>query len=194
MKKFALLCAALAATFTVTSSVAVRAQIKRMDLDEMTTVTDNAIVGTIVASRVIDLGNETDGYGLYYTVLTIEGDSLYDGRKTSVEVVARGGWIDAQRGIGCWDSEAPSADEMAIGKTIVAYYHWVDNIGRGTGANRLYASHGSFYRTVNGPEGLVVMGRGDGYAINKNTKLSSLRAASRAILSKTAKLQAELSK
>ncbi len=194
MKKLPALLATLAVTLAVAGSVAVRAQIKRLSLDEMTTLTDNAIVGTIVDSKVIDLGNETDGYGLYYTVLTIEGDSIYDGRKTTVDVVTRGGWMDKQRGIGCWDSEAPSADEMAVGKQIVAYYHWVDNIGRGTGANRLYASHGSFYRTVNGPQGLVVMGRGEGYAINKNMKLGSLKTASRAILTEAAQKQAQASK
>ena len=191
MKKFSLCLAALAVAMGGTVG---KAQIKRLSLEEMTTQTDNAIIGTIVGSRVIDLGNETDGFGLYYTILTIEGESIYDGRKTTVDIAERGGWIDKQRGIGAWDSEAPSADEMTIGKKVVAYYQWNENIGRGTGANRLFASHGGFYRTVNGPQGLVVMGRGDGYAIRNNTRLDSLQTASRSILVQVAKQQAAASK
>jgi hypothetical protein len=192
MKPFLLFSALLLAVATAGPSA--RAQIKRMTLDEITTTTDHAVVGTIVDREVIDLGNEVDGFGLYYTVLTIQGESLHDGRKTTVDVVARGGWIDEQRGIGAWDSEAPTQDELAIGKKVVVYYHWVDNIGRGVGANRLYASHGSFFRTVEGPEGTVVMGRGEGYAIDKNVKLTSLRQATRSILTEAAKAQAALSK
>jgi hypothetical protein len=164
-----------------------QAQIKRLSLAEMTTETDNAVLGTVVASHVIDLGNEIDGFGLYYTVFTLEGESLYTGRKTTVDVVTRGGWIDRDAGIGCWDSEAPQAEEIAIGKKVVAYYKWVDNIGRGVGANILYASHGSLFRTAKSPGGLVVLGRGEGYAIDKNMKVSSLRTASRTILAEAAK-------
>ena len=39
-----------------------------------------------------------------------------------------------------------------------------------------------------------VMGRGEGYAINKNTKLDSLRKASRSILTQAAIQQAVASK
>lgn len=168
-----------------------QAQIKQLSLTELTTLADNAVIGTVVASHVIDLGNERDGYELYYTIFTIEGDSIYNGRKTTVDVVARGGWIDKDRGIGCWNSEAPQASEIAVGKQVAAYYKWVDNIGRGTGANILYASHGSLFRTAKGPNGLVVLGRGNGYAINKNMKLSSLRTASRTILDQAAKKKLE---
>ena len=175
-------------------STAQSAQIVRLSLDEMTTRTDNAIVGTIVGSRVVDLGNELDGFGLYYTVLTIEGNSIYDGRATTVDVVARGGWIDEQRGIGCWNSEAPSADLMAVGKRAVAYYCWDDDIGRGVAANRLYAAHGGFFRVVEGPRGPIVIGRGAGYAIGKNMKLASLTAASSSILNEAAIAQAAASR
>ncbi|MFT5285034.1 MAG: hypothetical protein ACI8TQ_001195 [Planctomycetota bacterium] len=188
MKNRSLLLAALVLAFGGAAGIA---QVKALSLTELTTFADNAVIGTVVASRVIDLGNERDGYELYYTVFTVEGDSIYNGRKTSVDVVARGGWIDKDRGIGCWNSEAPHATEIAVGKQVVAYYKWVDNIGRGTGANILYASHGSLFRTAKGPNGLVVLGRGDGYAINKNMKLSSLRTASRTILDQAAKKKLE---
>ena len=188
MKKHRLLFAGLA--LAIGSALGI-AQIKQLSLTEMTTLTDNAILGTVVASHVIDLGNERDGFGLYYTVFTIEGDSIYNGRKTTVDVVTRGGWMDKERGIGCWDSEAPQASEIAIGKEILAYYMWVDNIGRGVGANILYASHGSLFRTAKSPNGLVVLGRGPGYAIDKNISVSNLRKASKTILVQAAKQKLE---
>ena len=186
MKKHKLLLAGLAIAIGSTVGIA---QIKQLSLTEMTTLTDNAVLGTVIDSHVIDLGNERDGFGLYYTVFTLEGDSIYNGRKTTVDVVTRGGWIDKERGIGCWDSEAPQASEIAIGKKVVAYYKWIDDIGRGTGANILYASHGSLFRTAKSPNGLVVLGRGPGYAIDKNVSVTNLRTASRTILDAEAKKQ-----
>lgn len=183
MKKYSILLGALAVAL---GGVLAHAQIKRLSLEQMTTLTDNAILGTIKSSHVIDVGNERDGFGLYYTVLTIEGESLYTGRATTVDVVKRGGWLDKERGIGSWDSESPTDDETALGKKVVAYYRWVDNIGGNVGANILYASHGSLFRTVEGPTGTVVLGRGDGYAITKNTSVANLRKATATILQEAA--------
>ncbi len=178
MKKISILLGALVVALGATA----QAQIKRLSLEQMTTSTDNAILGTIKARRVIDVGNERDGFGLYYTILTIQGESLYTGRATTVDVVMRGGWLDKERGIGSWDSESPTDDETALGKKVVAYYLWVDNIGRNVGANILNASHGGLFRTVEGPTGTVVLGRGEGYAISKNTSVVSLKKATATIL------------
>ena len=179
----------LGALVLALGGVVPQAQIERLTLAEMTTITDNAILGTITRGKVIEVGNEREGFGLYYTVLTIEGESLYTGRKTTVDVVKRGGWIDKTKGIGSWDSESPTDEETAIGKKVVAYYKWSKNIGSGVGANFLYASHGSLFRTVEGPTGTVVMGRGDGYAIDKNMSVDNLRKATRSILDAQAKKQ-----
>ena len=181
MKKISIL---LGALLVALGGVAPQAQIKRLDLEQMTTRADHGIIGRVISRRVEDHGSERHGFGLYYTVLTIQGESLYNGRKMTVEVVKRGGWIDKERGIGSWDSEAATDGETALGKRIVAYYKWVDDLGAGRGANIFYASHGSMFRTVEGPTGTVVMGRGNGYAINKNTSLTSLRKATAAILEK----------
>jgi len=178
MKKHKFLLAGLA--LAVAGAIG-QAQIKQLSLKEMTNQTDNGVIGTIVASRVVDQGNEVDGFGLYYTIFTVEGQSIFDGRKITVDIASRGGWIDKERGIGCWDSEAPQASEIAVGKEVLAYYFWSENIGRGVGANMLYASHGSLFRTAKSPTGTVVLGRGEGYAIDKNIKLESLRTATRTI-------------
>lgn len=166
--------------------VAPQAQIKRLNLDQLTTRADNAIIGRVISRRVEDHSSERHGFGLYYTILTIQGESLYTGRKMTVDVAKRGGWLDKERGIGSWDSEAATDEETRLGKRIVAYYKWSDDIGAGQGANIFYASHGSMFRTVEGPTGTVVMGRGEGYAISKNTRLSSLQKATLTILEKNA--------
>ena len=54
-------------------------------------------------------------------------------------------------------------------------------MGGGVWANGLYASHGGLYRTVQGPSGPVVLGRGTGYAIARNVKLADLSTAVRTI-------------
>ena len=40
----------------------------------------------------------------------------------------------------------------------------------------MYAGHGGVYRTVKGRKGTVVLGRGEGYAVNKNITLTDLDA------------------
>jgi hypothetical protein len=47
-------------------------------------------------------------------------------------------------------------------------------MGGDLAANALYAGHGGIYRTVKGRKGTIVLGRGEGYAIDKNTMLSDL--------------------
>ena len=158
-----------------------QAQVRELSLTEITNQTDNGVLGTIVGSRVVDLGNEVDGFGLYYTIVTIEGKSVFDDRKITVDIASRGGWIDKEHGIGSWDSEAPQATEIAVGREVLAYYMWSENIGSGVGANILYASHGSLFRTAKSPTGTVVLGRGQGYAIDKNIKFDTLRVATRKI-------------
>ena len=71
MKKLSLL---LGAALLALGGVGSQAQIQRLTLEQITTRSDHAIVGTIVGRKVVDLGNEIDGFGLYYTILTIEGD------------------------------------------------------------------------------------------------------------------------
>ena len=92
-----------------------------------------------------------------------------------VDVTFPGGFIDAENG--AHNSEAPSSDDTQVGNVIVAFYKWSDNMGGDVAANALYASHGGLFRTVDGPSGTVVLGRGEGYAIDNNIKVSTLRTA-----------------
>jgi len=135
--------------------------------------TDNAVYGVITARKVIRIDHPKDGVELYFTSLTIEGTSLRDGKPTTATVWFGGGFVDATHGV--WNSEAPKADDQKIGSSVVAFYKWVENMGGDLSGNALYSWHGGLYRTFQAPKGVIVQGRGPGYAVTQNLTLSDLR-------------------
>ena len=151
------------------------AQIKRFTLDEMIAATDNTVFGEIVAQRVFRVDHAIDGPELYFTTLTIEGHSLNDDTPLTVDVTYHGGFINEEEGV--YNSEAPSADDVKLGNRVVVFYEWTDNMGGGVAANALVASHGGLFRSLDGPSGATVLGRGDGYAVDRNVKLADLKHA-----------------
>ena len=151
------------------------AQIERLTLDDMVARTDNAVYGEIVAKQAFRVDDPVDGPELYFTTLTIEGRSLVDGKKITVDVTYHGGWVSEDEGV--WNSEAPTEEETRVGKRVVAFYKWTNNMGGQVAANALFAAHGGLFRTQDGPQGTVVMGRGDGYAVRKNTAIADLDTA-----------------
>jgi hypothetical protein len=156
------------------------AQIERLDLPSMVAKTDNTVFAEIVAKRVIRVDDPIDGPELYYTVLTLDGTSLRNGQAVRVDVTFSGGFIDDKQGV--HNSEAPSADDVKVGNRVVAFYKWSNNMGGQVRGNALYASHGGLYRTSEGPKGRMVLGRGDGYAVNKNLALADLETAVRSLV------------
>ncbi|HKX46098.1 MAG TPA: hypothetical protein VJP77_05300 [Planctomycetota bacterium] len=160
--------------------------ILRLSLDQIVVQTDNAVDGEIVARNVYRVDHPTHGPEVYYTVLTLAGRSLADGRALTVDVAYLGGFVSETEGV--WNSEAPADQDVQHGKRVVAFYKWVDDFGAGVAGNILYTSHGSLFRVVEGPSGAVVLGRGDGYPIQSNLKVDSLGSAVRSIL-ETAKSQ-----
>jgi hypothetical protein len=153
------------------------AQIKRYTLDEMVLTSDQAIYGQIIGTRVSRYDSPVDGEGLFFTTITIQGRTLSDDRATTVDVWFRGGFLSATEGV--FNSEAPAADDVKLGKKVVAFYRWADDVGNGGGGNALMAAHGGLYRTVDGPHGPAVLGRGDGYAISTNRYVAQLESAVR---------------
>ena len=154
------------------------AQIKRLTLTEMVGISDKAVQGQIVGSRVFKVDHPTDGADLYYTTITLQGKALDDDTTTTVDVTFRGGFIGDE---GVYNSEAPAADDVKLGNEVVAFYRYTDDMGGGVAANALCAAHGGIYRTAQGPSGTMVLGRGDGYAIAANTKLESLATSIKSI-------------
>ena len=156
------------------------AQIERLTLEQMVERTDNAVIAEISGRTVFRVDHPLDGPELYFTTLTLEGESLSDGTPITVDVTYPGGFVSETEGV--HNSEAPSADDVELGNVVVAFYAWSDNLGGDVAANALYASHGGLYRTVDGPAGSVVLGRGAGYAIENNKSLESLRTAVRSVV------------
>jgi hypothetical protein len=171
-----------AVLLTAVLGLAAPAQIKSFTLAEMVQTADNAVYGQIVASRVIRTDSVIDGPELYYTQLTIQGRTLADNQPISVVVTFRGGFVSETEGV--FNSEAPAADDVKVGKKVVAFYRWQDDLGGGVPANALVAAHGGLYRTVDGPNGPAVLGRGTGYAVSANERLEQLASAVH-LLSKT---------
>ena len=156
------------------------AQIERLTLPEIVERSDNAVVAEVVHRRVFRVDHPADGSELYFTTLTLAGTSLADGTPITVDVTYPGGFLEGERGV--HNSEAPSADDVALGNVVVAFYRWSNNLGGGVAANALYAAHGGLYRTVEGPTGTVVLGRGDGYALGPNRSLAHLETAVRSLV------------
>ncbi len=155
------------------------AQIEKLNLDQMVAKTDNSVYAEITGKTVFRVDHPVDGPELYFTTLTLDGYSLVDGTPMTVDVTYPGGFINEQEGV--YNSEAPSDDDAKVGNKVVAFYKWSDNLGGDVAANALYASHGGLFRTVDGPTGTVVLGQGEGYAIDTNRSLASLDAAITAI-------------
>ena len=147
-------------------------QIKEMTLPEMVADADHAVYGEITKSHVFVVDHPVDGPELYFTTLTIEGRLVGDQTPVTVDVTFQGGFIDDERGV--YNSEAPAADDVKIGNRVVAFYKWMDDMSGGVSANALMCAHGGLYRTMDGPKGTVVLGRGNGYAISSNRKVEAL--------------------
>ncbi len=151
------------------------AQIERLTLDSMVQKTDDTLFAEITNKEVIRIDDEKDGPQLYFTHLTLQGESLESGEPATITVTFPGGFISDEDGV--WNSEAPSDDDIKIGNHVVAFYKHLDNAGGGLECNFLYASHGGLYRTVESPAGTIVLGRGHGYAIDNNVSLEDLGKA-----------------
>ena len=148
------------------------AKVESLTLEQMVQKTDDAVFGTIVDQEVIRIDHPVDGPELYYTTLYVEGRSLVDGQPRSAAVTFAGGWIDANNG--AWNSEAPSVDETALGNQVVVFHKWTDNMGGDVAAHSIYAAHGGLYPTFESLNGTIVQGRGEGYAVSSNIRLSQL--------------------
>jgi hypothetical protein len=173
---------ALAALALVAMTAAGTAQIERLTLDQMVAKTDESVLAEIVGRKVFRVDHPVDGPELYFTTLTLQGTSLRSGKAVTVDVTYAGGFIDEEHGV--HNSEAPSADDVKLGNVVVAFYKWSDNLGGDVKGNALYAAHGGLFRTVAGPTGSVVLGRGEGYAIDKNKSVANLESAVRSIVEK----------
>jgi len=156
-----------------------RAQVLRLDLSEMLERVDDVVAGEIVAQELLAHPDPSGEGTLWFTRITVDGRSLIDGREIVVDLHILGG-MDAQ-GEGVWNSEAPMPEEVLPGGRVVVFYKWLDDMCAGLPGNFLYTMHGGLYRTVTGPAGPVVLGRGEGYPVRHNLRLDDLDQAVRTL-------------
>ena len=174
-KKFLALLAAFAFVASVPNRPAF-ARIESLDLPTMMRRCDNAVFGEIIQRHVFFV-DEPNGPGLFFTTLTLEGYSLKDKVPIQVDVTIPGGFLDEETGV--HNSEAPSADDTAVGTRAIVFYKWMDNMGGGVSGNAVYAAKGGLFRAVDGPLGAVALGRGDTFAVARNMQVSNLESAVR---------------
>ena len=164
--------AALSLTAAATIGMA---QIKAMNLDEMVETADSAVHGQIIDRHVFRVDDPIDGPELYYTTLTIEGRDVETGDLMTVDVTYHGGFINDTEGV--YNSEAPSKDDTQVGTPVIAFYKWQDNMGGSVAANAIVAAHGGLYRTIGAGNTEIVLGKGEGYAIDHNMMVDDLSQA-----------------
>ena len=179
-----LLAPSLVAALLCVATPTTNAQVKAMDLTEMVGVCDHGVYGQIIGKKVSRVDAE-DGRILYYTTMTIEGRMLADGTPIKIDVSYPGGFVSEEEGY--WHSESPGDDETKVGSHIVAFYKWFNGMGEAHTTNWLYANHGGLYQSVEGPQGSMVLGRGKGYAVSKNIRVTDLEKAVKQIRLEDAK-------
>ena len=159
------------------------ASIEKLTLPQMVQRIDNAIYGEILAKRVEAVALPDGSGEMFFTTLTIKGNSVLNNAASTVEVSYPGGFLDEEHGV--FNSEEPSADDVRIGNRVVAFYKWSPDMGGGFASNALYASHGGLFRTFVSRKGeTIVQGRGPGYAVATNQVLSGLEKQAQELYAK----------
>ncbi len=148
------------------------ADVMALDLKTMVQkYADVAVVGTIeaVTYSVFPLD---DGSPAGYTNLLVKGENLYTGQPETVTASFVGGFIDGQR---IYSAEEPSAAETRVGRKVVVFTSpWPS---KGNAPPRcLVAQHAGIFTVQPGPQGEVVLGKGEGFAVERNVLLATLRS------------------
>ncbi len=145
--------------------------IEALDLNAMVQRTDAAVRGEITAVRSVlhEAGPEDRRI---YTVLTVEGTDLYTGEPRTLEAAFLGGTFGGETmNVTCM----PSPADYRLGNQVVVFSAPVE--GWGPEVDRcVYAAMGGIFREIATPRGPVVIGKGEGTAVEKNTRLADLQA------------------
>lgn len=156
------------------------AKIVALDLPAMMQVTDDVFHGVVTSSKVFRIDHPIDGPELYYTTLEVEGRSLLVEEEAlrSFELTFPGGFITPEDGV--HNSEMPHAHETEIGSEIVFFPSYTSNMGGDVAGSAPYAGHGGYYTVTTNRRGTkIVLGRGAGYAVDRNVRLDQLAQSAR---------------
>jgi hypothetical protein len=138
----------------------------------MVAKTDVAVHGTITNVRTVRYTPPGDDR-LIFTLLTVAGTDLATGLPRSLEAAFLGGTHGADSMI---VTSMPAPSEYRLGNEVVVFSAPVE--GWGPEIERcVYASMGGIFRSIESRNGDVVLGKGQGFAVDKNLRLSDLQAA-----------------
>lgn len=152
------------------AALPIGAAIKAMNLEEVMSITDDVVVGTIIAKESVSLDYPWEG--AVYTKLTVEGESLRSGKSLIKEVVFHGSHDPSDNYI---ISEMPELQDTRLGGQVMVLSHTSKELG---GLSLVYSLAGA-YRIESGFGEAVVIGKGEGFAFRTNAKLSKVREAVR---------------
>ncbi|HET6203136.1 MAG TPA: hypothetical protein VFI25_10090 [Planctomycetota bacterium] len=145
--------------------------VERLDLRLMARRTDGAVAGRIVSTWTTS--NPSPGtLGRVFTHMRIVGEDLYTGKPVDWVVSYFGG---EHEGDVQWHADMPTAADVRVGSRVLAFTKWHPTMG-GVGMRSLYALFAGIFRLEEGPRGEVVIGRGEGFAVEKNVPLGEFRA------------------
>ena len=160
-----------AAFLLLLGGAAAFADVMALDLKTMVQkYADLAVVGTIEAVTYSEFPLD-DGSPSGYTNLVVKGENLYTGKPEAVTASFVGGYIGGQR---IYSAEEPAAAETQVGRKVVVFTApWPS---KGNAPPRcLVAQHAGIFTVQPGPQGDVVLGKGEGYAIERNLLLKDLK-------------------
>ncbi len=160
----------LAAALTVLLVQGGSACIEELDLAKMISKTDSAVHGTITDVRTVRFVPEGDDR-LIYTILTVEGEDLYTGNTTTVEAAFLGGTFEDDS---MMVTSMPAPSEYRLGNEVVVFRGAVEGWGPEID-HCVYASMGGIVRTIDTKKGPVVLGKGEGFAVEGNVRVSNLK-------------------
>ncbi len=156
----------VAAAAALLVALPVGAAVKAMTLTELMEVTDDAVLGRIVAKETFRADWPLEG--AVYTRLLVEGTSLRTGRTQTHPVVFLGSHEPDDR---FTMSEMPRLRDVRLGNEVIVFSQLSERLGGQAEAH----NHGNVYRVEQGFGEPVVMGKGDGLAFPVNTRLSEVR-------------------
>jgi len=151
--------------------------VESLTLPQMVAKTDAAVVGTVVDVHTVRWQPEDDDR-MIYTVVTVEGEDLYTGQRRTLEAAFLGG---VHQGDAMLVTSMPAPSEYRIGNEVLVFSAPVE--GWGPDVERcMYAAMGGIFRTIDTRRGPVVLGKGEGAAVSRNTRLADLRGGISAAL------------
>ncbi|HET6204147.1 MAG TPA: hypothetical protein VFI25_15250 [Planctomycetota bacterium] len=161
-----------AGAFLLLGGAAAFADVMALDLKTMVQkYADVAVVGAVEAVTYSEFPLD-DGSPAAYTNLVVKGESLYTGKPETVTASFVGGYIGGDR---IYSSEEPTAVETQVGRRVVVFSSPWPSTGNAP-PRCLVAQHAGIFLVQPGPQGEVVLGKGEGFAIARNVLLKDLQS------------------